>query len=59
MKIWTAMKRLNRRYDAWALRAAGRFVADLDRRFGDDAERGTTTHLNVWDLLSKKRGPGR
>lgn len=59
MKLWTAMMRLNQRYDAWALRNAGKFAADLDRGFGDGAERDAKTHLSVWDLLSKKPGRGR
>jgi hypothetical protein len=32
MEIWTAMKRLNQSYDAWAIRAANKVVDDLDRR---------------------------
>lgn len=59
MKMWTAMMRLNQRYDAWALRMASRMAVDIDRRFADGAERETVTHLNVWDLLSKRRRPTR
>ena len=59
MKIWTATKRLNQRYDAWAMRTSSRIVANLDRRFRSGAERDAKKHLSVWDLLSKKREPGR
>jgi hypothetical protein len=59
VKIWTAMKHLNQRYDAWAMRTSSRIVTNLDRKFRSGAERDAKKHLSVWDLLSKKREPGR
>jgi hypothetical protein len=54
MKIWTAMKRLNRRYDAWALRMANGIVANLDRG-PEDGTRERKRPISVWDLLPRKR----
>lgn len=59
LKIWTAMKSLNQRYDAWALRTSSGIAADLDRKFRSGAERDGKKHLSVWDLLSKKRESGQ
>ena len=54
-KIWLAMKRLNRRYDAWQARIAAGIVAKLDH----PRDLGNTLpghrHIIVWDLLSTKR----
>ena len=56
MKIWSAMRRLNRRYDAWQARAAAGIVAKLDhpRDLGDAVP--SNRPISVWDLLSTKRG---
>jgi hypothetical protein len=59
LKIWTAMKRLNQRYNAWAARAADSFVAGIDRRYREGRSPGTRRHITVWDLLPQKRDPGR
>jgi hypothetical protein len=59
MKIWTAMKRLNQRSDAWATRTANRIVADLDRGPRDGGKPERKRQLSVWDLLSQNREPGR
>lgn len=55
MKIWLAMKRLNRRYDEWQARAAARIVATLDHPRGLGDTLPTNRHISVWDLLSTKR----
>jgi hypothetical protein len=59
VKIWTATKRLNQRYDAWAKRTANRVVAELDRSGENGRKSETKRHISVWDLLSKNREPGR
>ncbi len=57
VKIWTAMKRLNRRYDEWQARAAAGIVAELDHPSDKKAAR-SKRHISVWDLLSDNREPG-
>ena len=52
MKIWTAMRRLNQSYDAWAIRA-------LDHRGVDSSKPEAKKHISVWDLLSHPRDPVR
>lgn len=59
MKIWTAMKRLNQSYDAWAIRAANKVVDDLDHRGADSRKPETKKHISVWDLLPNRRDPVR
>lgn len=59
MKIWTAMKRLNQSFDAWAIRAANKIVDDLDHRGVDSRKPETKNHISVWDLLSNRRNPVR
>jgi hypothetical protein len=55
MKLWSALKRLNQRYDAWALAAANRAVAALDRSSESGAKPEARRSVNVWDLLSSDR----
>jgi hypothetical protein len=57
MKIWTAMKRLNDRYDAWAMHTANKVVDALDHRGEDSKKPRTKKHLSVWDLLPNRRDP--
>jgi hypothetical protein len=59
MKIWSAMKRLNQRYNAWATHTANRIVADLDRSPRDGCKPERKRQLSVWDLLSQNCEPGR
>jgi hypothetical protein len=59
MKIWTATKRLNQRYDAWATRAANKVVDGLDHRGADSGKPEIKKHISVWDLLPNHRDPGR
>ena len=59
MKIWTALKRLNQRYDAWAMHTADSFVAGIDRSYREKKSPGTKRHITVWDLLPGKRDPGQ
>lgn len=54
MKVWTALKRLNHRFDCWSAHAADKIVTDLDGA-GDKQEPDTKRHVNVWDLLVKDR----
>lgn len=58
MKIWTAIRRLNRSYDEWQARAAARFIAKLDHPDDTGNKRQTRMHISVWDLLSTKRQSG-
>jgi hypothetical protein len=53
------MKRLNQRYDAWAMRAANKVVDDLDHRREDGSKSKAKKHISVWDLLPNRRDPGR
>jgi hypothetical protein len=46
MKIWMAVKRLNRRFDCWSARAADKMVANLDN-VGDQQKLGTIRHKRV------------
>jgi hypothetical protein len=57
MKVWTAMKRLNHRYDAWAMQTADKVVDTLDHRGEDSKKPSTKKHLSVWDLLPDRRDP--
>jgi hypothetical protein len=54
VKICTAVRRFNRRYDAWQARAAAGIVARLDRPRGIGDKLPTNRHIGVWDLLSTK-----
>ena len=49
MKMWMAVKRLNRRFDCWSARAADKMAANLDN-VGDRQKLGTIRHISVWDL---------
>jgi hypothetical protein len=55
MKIWTAMKRLNERYDAWAIRAANNVVDNIDHRSASHGTPEAKTHMSVRDLLPHRR----
>lgn len=57
MKMWMAVKRLNRRFDCWSAHAADKMVANLDNT-GGRQKSGTVRHISVWDLLTKDRGSG-
>lgn len=46
MKVWTALKRLNQRFDCWWARAADRIVADLDDG-NEGREQGAKRHVSV------------
>jgi hypothetical protein len=59
MKIWTAIKRLNQRWDASATRAANKMVDDLDRRRQDGSKPGVKKHISLWDLLPKRPDSSR
>jgi hypothetical protein len=57
MKIWTAMKRLNHRYDVWAMHTANKVVDALDHRGEDSKKPRAKKHLSVWDLLPNRCDP--
>lgn len=57
MKMWMAVKRLNRRFDCWSARATDKMVANLDNA-GNRQKSATVRHISVWDLLTKDRGSG-
>ena len=59
MKIWTAMKRLNQSYDAWAARVANKVVDDLDHRGVKSRKPEAKKLISIWDLLSNRRDPVR
>jgi hypothetical protein len=58
LKICTAMRRLNTRYDEWQARAAARLIAKLDHPADIGNKPLTKSHIGVWDLLPNKRESG-
>ncbi len=46
MKMWMAVKRLNRRFDCWSARTADKMVANLDNA-GDRQKSGTVTGVRM------------
>lgn len=52
MKIWTAIKRLNQNYDAWAIRAANKVVDDLDHRGAASLKPRNTSAYGTFSLTA-------
>ncbi len=46
MKMWMAVKRLNRRFYCWSARTADKMVANLDNA-GDRQKSGTVTGVRM------------
>jgi len=47
MNMWTAIKRMNQRYDDWSKRAVERMITSIDH----PDRRNGMRHLNLRDLL--------
>ena len=55
MNMWSAIKRINRRYDDWSRRALERMITSVDH----PEQRQAMRHLGVRDLLVKGLNAGK
>lgn len=55
MNMWSAIKRMNRRYDDWSRRALERMITTVDH----PEQRQAMRHLSIRDLLAKGLNAGK